>query len=348
MESTALDIAFEDLDEVTFAFQRLDIEKRGEVLERVQELAKVLGERTQGPAIVTVEFGAVKDRLRVQVGYPVAVAVDIEGVETRTLEPIQVMTATHEGSYDDIRATYLLMYAEMRKLGIIPAPVARELLLEMDGDDPDKGTFQVQWPLHDWTGLLAEGVEEVMGTEARDKVMEGADDLTPDTPREVRLEWVKAALGRLDDIADEEQKFWAVSKCADCYPPWRIQELRGAYLRNHDVDEAMDAMKGDTEWYSTPYREGNLVYHTKVPFDREAWEKATDRDERRRAYCHCALVQDRIDEVPPTYCYCGTGWVKQVWEGILDRPVRVEVLKSLPAGDDECQFLIHLPEDVVG
>ncbi len=32
---------------------------------------------------------------------------------------------------------------------------------------------------------------------------------------------------------------------------------------------------------------------------------------------------------------------------VLEAPVRVEVLKSLPAGDDECQFLIHLPGDVV-
>ncbi len=347
MESTRIDIAFKDLEEITFAFQRLDIEKRGEILDRAQALAKTLSERAQGPAIVTVAFGAVKDRLRVQVGYPVAVPVDIEGVETRILEPIQVLTATHKGSYDDIRATYLLMYDTMRERGLVPAPIAREVLLEMDDDDPDKGTFQVQWPLHNWTGLLAEGVEEVLGPEARDTVMEGADGLSPNTPREERLEWVKAALGRLDDIADEEQKFWAVSKCADCYPSWRIQELREIYLRNHDVDEVMDAMKRDTEWYSTPHREGDLIYHTKVPFDRKAWEKATDRDERRRAYCHCALVQDRIDEVPPTYCYCGTGWVRQVWEGILERPVRVEVLKSLPAGDDECQFLIHLHEGIM-
>lgn len=347
MDSIDIDIAFEDLDEFTFVFQRLDIEKRGEILSRAQELAKTLGERAEGPAIVSVEFGAVKDRLRVQVGYSVAAPVDIEGVETRKMEPIQVMSATHQGSYDDIRATYLRMYGAMRERGLVPAPVAREVLLEMDDYDPDKGTFQVQWPLHNWTGLLAEGIEEVLGPEARDTVMEGADDLTPDTPREERLEWVKIAFGRLDDIADEEQKFWAVSKCADCYPTWRIQELQEIYLRNHDVDEVMDAMKEDTEWYSTPYREGDLIYHTKVPFDREAWEKATDRDERRRAYCHCALVQDRIDEVSPTYCYCGTGWVRQVWEGILERQVRVEVLKSLPAGDDECQFLIHLPEGIL-
>ncbi len=346
MDNTDIDIAFEDLEEVTFAFQRLDIEKRSEILERAHDLAKTLGERVQGPAIVSVEFGAVKDRLRVQVGYPVAAPLDIEGVETRTLEPVQVMTATHEGPYEDIRATYLLMYGAMRERGLIPAPVVREVLLEMDGDGPDKGTFLVQWPLHDWTGLLAEGIEEVLGPEARNTVMEGADGLTPDTPRGERLEWVMAALGRLDGIADEEQKFWAVSKCADCYPTWRIQELREVYLHNHDVDEVMDAMKGDTEWYSTPYREGDLIYHTKVPYDRETWEKATDRAERRRAYCHCALVQDRIDHVPPTYCYCGTGWVRQVWEGIIERPVRVEVLKSLPAGDDECQFLIHLPEGI--
>ena len=341
-------VNIKQLEETLFAFRTLAIEVRGEVIEEVRNLSSILGEDVEGPAIVLVDFGAVKDRLKVQVGFPVGspdVGVDV-GV--KKLEPVQVLTVDHEGPYDNIRDTYLRLYAVMRERGLLPAPTAMEVLHRIDDERPEDSLFEIQWPLHDWTGLLADGIEDVLGPEARDHVMEGADALTPETPRDERLEWVRAALLRLDGIANEEQRYWAVSVCADCYPTWRIEELRQVYLDTGSVDEVMEAMKGDAEWYSTPYREGNLIYHTKVPYDREAWESATDPAKKRRAYCHCALVQDRIDEVPPTYCYCGTGWVRQVWEGVLERPIRVEVLKSLPAGDDECQFLIHLQEDVVG
>jgi predicted hydrocarbon binding protein len=48
-----------------------------------------------------------------------------------------------------------------------------------------------------------------------------------------------------------------------------------------------------------------------------------------------------------TYCYCGAGWYKQLWEGILGQPVRIEVLKSVLQGDDRCTFAIHLPLTLV-
>ena len=44
-----------------------------------------------------------------------------------------------------------------------------------------------------------------------------------------------------------------------------------------------------------------------------------------------------------THCFCGSGWYDQLWEGILGRPVDVEVLQSILKGDDCCTFAIHLP-----
>jgi predicted hydrocarbon binding protein len=47
-----------------------------------------------------------------------------------------------------------------------------------------------------------------------------------------------------------------------------------------------------------------------------------------------------------TYCYCGAGFYKGVWEEILQRPVEVEVLESVMRGDEVCTVAIRLPEDV--
>jgi predicted hydrocarbon binding protein len=49
------------------------------------------------------------------------------------------------------------------------------------------------------------------------------------------------------------------------------------------------------------------------------------------------------DTISPTYCYCGAGFYKGIWEEILQQPVEVEVLKSILNGDDVCTIAIHLP-----
>lgn len=344
-EDDGLEVRTEVLETMHFASMAIQVDERDKVVPEVREAAKRLEDVAVGPPMAVLDWFSVKDCFTANVGCPVDGPVQADGMEVRELEPVEVMSAFHKGPYSSIRETYLKMYGVMRERGVLPSTTPRETFHRMDG--PDDMVVEIQWPLRDWTCLMAEGIDEVMGPEARDHVMEGSEALNPDTPREERFAWVMAALARLDGIADVEQRYWALSRCADPYPKWRLDELREIFTETRSVDEVLDGMKGDTDWYSTPRRDGNLIYHTKVPYDREAWEKATDRRGRRASYCHCALVQDRLDEVEPSYCYCGTGWVRQVWEHVLDRPIRIEVLRSLPAGDEECQFLIHLPDEVV-
>ncbi len=44
-----------------------------------------------------------------------------------------------------------------------------------------------------------------------------------------------------------------------------------------------------------------------------------------------------------TYCYCGAGFYKGIWEEILQVPVEVEVLESVLAGGEVCRIAISLP-----
>lgn len=46
------------------------------------------------------------------------------------------------------------------------------------------------------------------------------------------------------------------------------------------------------------------------------------------------------------FCYCGTGWIRQQWEGLPVEPVNITVEKCVLNGDDACTFAIHLPESV--
>jgi len=44
-----------------------------------------------------------------------------------------------------------------------------------------------------------------------------------------------------------------------------------------------------------------------------------------------------------TYCYCGAGFYKGIWEEILQEPVEVEVLESVLKANEVCKIAIHLP-----
>jgi predicted hydrocarbon binding protein len=71
---------------------------------------------------------------------------------------------------------------------------------------------------------------------------------------------------------------------------------------------------------------------------------------KRYYACHCAwaresILSDDVD-VSADFCHCSGGFTKQPWEAALDQPLEYEMVKSVLKGDDECSFVIQLPEDV--
>ena len=76
-------------------------------------------------------------------------------------------------------------------------------------------------------------------------------------------------------------------------------------------------------------------------------QKAQTELERKLTYCHCPWVRallKRSEKVTPLFCYCSASWDKQLWEGILEEPVKVEILQSLLNGDNQCVHAFHLPQ----
>ena len=56
--------------------------------------------------------------------------------------------------------------------------------------------------------------------------------------------------------------------------------------------------------------------------------------------CGCPLVQTGWVEVSPTLCQCSRGWVRAVFEAVLDRPVRVDLQQAIGRGDDVCRYVV--------
>ena len=58
--------------------------------------------------------------------------------------------------------------------------------------------------------------------------------------------------------------------------------------------------------------------------------------------CGCPLVRYKIVKLNSTFCYCSLGWVKIIFKTLLKKPVHVQILKSIGAGDNICEFIVYI------
>lgn len=294
-----------------------------------------------------------------EVCYPVSQAVDSGQINSRILEGGPYLAAPHSGPYDSPGAIWggLSDYMDKHQIEIASGPLRLVYMGERDErrDSTEEYVAELQAPLllPRWLDRLADGLDRFAGETVRRQVMKGSEGLTlGSSPRE-KAEWVKGAMKRLDAaVGEEETRKTIVTGCAHRFPAWRIEQMRAEFERLGNIDELLVLMRLDQSvdglsWYEYPERVGNTLYQAKNPYDPEKYVQATDKAERRAYYCHCGLIRAAIqagDPVSGTHCYCGAAWPKQLWEGILGKPVRVEIAQSVLQGDDCCRFAIHLPE----
>jgi hypothetical protein len=218
--------------------------------------------------------------------------------------------------------------------------------------EPANNVTEVQVILHEWERLFGEGAEEVLGVDARRKLMQGVESIGPDSSSDDYIAWIQGAIARLDALTDDsEKKCQVVSHCAHVFPQERIDHLRFIYERGV-FDDILRDMYSDDFWYEKPVRRGNVIYMRKNPYNPEGYANAATPAERRKAYCHCPFVHPYLDEIPaklsPTFCFCGAGWYRRLWEGILGKPVKIEHIETLLRGNDQCTLTITLPIELAG
>ncbi len=330
------------LDDKLIASLRFQMRDREELFSKLEELRSECQEYIAGPPFAVFYWDTGLEGIDTEACFPVTNPVEAGDIRSRMLEGGEVFSMLHHGSHDDVAQTYRQIGARLVEHGLNPENLSREVLLELFPDSPHKNVTEVQVFFVNWEQRLAKNLERVLGAGACADVVQDLDQMSLGSSCEERKAWVNCALERLDAQTTEEQRFDILSRCAHVFSTRRIERLRAVYERGQNVDEVLQAMAEDPEWYEKPVRDGGVIYVTKVPRNRKGHEEATNEADKRMHYCHCALVRHNPGDVHPTFCHCASGWYRQIWEGILGRPVRVEILKSLTKGDKTCQFAIHL------
>lgn len=220
-----------------------------------------------------------------------------------------------------------------------------------------------------WLAKLAGCLDAIAGEAIRREVMKGSEGLSSHSGRHEVITWSRAAMERLDSLVDEGKRRAIMTGCACQYPKSGLQEARKAYEETGDVDlvhrkleEQFEAFLRDSlelsealveeivarGWGLAGVKRGDTIVATKIPKSGYLvqYMEESDPEKKRQYYCHCPRIRDALktsETISPTYCYCGAGFYKGIWEEILQQPLEVEVLESVLKGDDVCKIAVRLP-----
>jgi len=324
---------------------------RGEIkdiLPKIEELYQKCEDFVFKPAIAIIDYGVYSDGGKdINLCFQIKDQKKINNIKTKSLESIDVLSLTHQGTFNTINETFQKITSFLQEHLVSGTSWLRLVFHKYNEKNPEENQIEVQFQLHKWDDRLEKNLDRVLGKKTRNEIMKDREKLfTIESSSKNRIQWLKDMLNRMDNIANDDEKYDIISSCAHDFSQKRVDYMRSIYEKNRDIDEVIKEMKKDYAWYENPKREGNIIYVSKIPVNPEGYEKAETIEEKKKNYCHCRFINNNIDKgISPTFCYCGTGWYRQLWEGILEKPVRIKILKSLLKGDDSCQVAIYLPQN---
>jgi predicted hydrocarbon binding protein len=221
-----------------------------------------------------------------------------------------------------------------------------------------------------WQTKLTASLERFLEPADLTRVLQGGEVLQDSTPALEKTIWTCGLLDKLDEDLDLDLQQEILTSCACHYPSEDLLEAKMTYHLFGNIDQVLEMLQKKFEaflrndlaldeslieeiisngWGLAGRREGKKILATKIPKSGYLVEyfQTEDPIEKRKLYCHCPRVRDTVGNqprLPKTYCYCGAGFYQNIWETILDQPIKVEVLKSVMHGDDVCQIAVHLPD----
>jgi hypothetical protein len=222
-----------------------------------------------------------------------------------------------------------------------------------------------------WLVKFSHSLEEIAGNHLHDEIMAGSEWLSSHSGREEVIAWTRRAMDLLDARLEEGKRQEILLGCACQYPKAILQTMKEAYAATGDLDLVHQMLQEEFEWFlahtlqldgdlvaeivrrgwgTAGVKDGNTIIATKIPKSGFLVEymHETDPLKKRQVYCHCPRVREVLKtdgRLSPTYCYCGAGFYKGIWEEILQKPVQVQVLESVLNGDDVCKIAITLPHE---
>lgn len=132
---------------------------------------------------------------------------------------------------------------------------------------------------------------------------------------------IKTIMYELEQTCKEEKVARIMIPCgSQCIPKSYISRAKSIYKRSDDIE----------------------VFLTKLNETRIGGGKLHLRDGKIIGIyekCYCGFV-NKLKDLSPLFCYCSAGWYEKLFSSVLDKPVEVNKIATIPEGADHCEFEI--------
>lgn len=132
--------------------------------------------------------------------------------------------------------------------------------------------------------------------------------------------WIKTLVENLDAEVDEKTRTKVLENCGrSCIPRSYVKKAQTCRKNAKSINDFLDSLG---KVWSHLKREGNNVF--------VVYEK-----------CYCPLVKDYSEKLSSSWCNCSRGWIKELFESVLEKPVEVLLEKSIKQGNEICKFKVN-------
>lgn len=131
--------------------------------------------------------------------------------------------------------------------------------------------------------------------------------------------WVTNLLDALDGMVDEETRVKVLEGCGrKCIGESFLAKAQALAKKSKNTDEFLDKL---CKVWKHLHVDKNGVF--------AVYEQ-----------CYCPMVKAYKGKLSPSFCNCSVGWIKELFERSLDKPVKVEKLGTIKQGSKQCKFKI--------
>ena len=172
--------------------------------------------------------------------------------------------------------------------------------------------------------VFQNNIEHRVSDAARNELARACEAYATLTTPQQKAQCVHGMMDVLDREVDEETRWAIMEACGrQCIGASTLEKARRLRQEAQGLDDLLRRL-------NEAHIGGGLLRQ-----EADGIHAAYDR-------CYCGAVSGTSAPFSATYCHCSCGWMRQLFEMLLDKPVKVELLSSIIQGDERCQFLIHI------
>ena len=176
-----------------------------------------------------------------------------------------------------------------------------------------------------WIEGFGSVVDEQLGKVTKQKVLDKCKSCQQISNDKEMAQCVKEVMIKFDQVVPDKEK-------REC-----VMEKLGNTCFNNFFGKIAESVKKKSDGIA------EIIHNLNVSSGAEHFKLEDNKIYATFNQCLCQIgVKETEEPISKTYCSCSLGWMKSLFNTLIDKPFKVELLDSIVSGGKACQFVIKL------